>query len=277
MPEARLNEDEEAFRAFEHEGWERATRAYHDGFARLTTQAIGPLLDAVKVAPGTRLLDVATGPGYVAKAAAERGAQVVGLDFSREMLVQARGSSPSLACCEADAERLPFVRESFDAVVMNFGMLHLAGPDQAMQEALRVMRSGGRFAFTVWAAPERAVGFGIVLKAVQSFGTLDVAVPSGSPFFRFSDAAECVRALREAGFVEIQVLEIPQHWRLEVPDALMQIMRSGTVRTAALLRAQSAKVLASIEAAVRAEVLRYQRGDFFELPCPAVLASATRP
>src|SRR5205809_6238429 len=57
--------------------------------------------------------------------------------------------SPEIEFREGDAEALPFPEASFDAVVMNFGMLHLAHPERAVAEAFRVLSAGGRFAFTV--------------------------------------------------------------------------------------------------------------------------------
>jgi SAM-dependent methyltransferase len=82
------------------------------------------------------------------------------------------------------------------AVVMNFGLLHLGRPERALAEACRVLHEGGRCAFTVWCPPEETAGFGIVLRAVGTHGALDVALPDAPPFFRFSDPAESVRALR---------------------------------------------------------------------------------
>ena len=99
--------DPTAFHAFERAGWESIPLAYQDAFGTLTTQAIGPLLDAACVGPGVRVLDVATGPGYVAAAAAARGTMVVGVDFSAAMLTEARRHSPSIDFREGDAEDLP--------------------------------------------------------------------------------------------------------------------------------------------------------------------------
>jgi hypothetical protein len=55
----------------------------------------------------------------------------------------------------------------------------------------------------VWAKPEEALGFQIILKAIQSHGNPEVQLPQGPSFFRFSDPAECDRTLREAGFLNV--------------------------------------------------------------------------
>src|SRR5919108_6637688 len=191
--------EEKNFRQFEHSGWQAIPEQYHGAFGALTTQAIGPLLDAVKVKKGVKLLDVASGPGYVAAAAARRGASVVGVDFSAAMVKAARRLHHEIEFREGDAEELPFGNGVFDAVVMNFGLLHLGDPDKALAEARRVLRPGGRFAFTVWAKPEETAGFGITLGAIQTHGNMRVPLPDGPPFFRFSDWAESKRSLAAAG------------------------------------------------------------------------------
>src|SRR5947207_422982 len=149
----------DAFRDFEHAGWQSAAEHYADTFGGLTVQAADPLLDAVGAGPGCRLLDVASGPGFIAEAAAARSAYVVGLDFSPAMVAEAKRRNPAIEFQEGDAERLPFDAASFDAVVMNFGLLHLARPDAAIAEAQRVLRPGGRYAYTVWAPSEETTGF----------------------------------------------------------------------------------------------------------------------
>ena len=258
------------FREFEHAGWEKLPQRYHDAFAGLTSQAIEPLLDAVLAGKGIRLLDVATGPGYVAAAAAARGADVTGLDFAAAMVAEARRNYSKITFKEGDAEDLPFPDSSFDAVTMNFGLLHLGRPERALAEACRVLRSGGRFAFTVWAKPEEARGFGIVLDAIRKHGNMNAPIPAGPPFFRFSDPEESRRALLQAGFEQPQVKAVPQTWRLKSPDELWGFMLGSTVRTGALLRAQTPAALE----AIRAEVTGLSRSD---LPMPAVLAAATKP
>jgi ubiquinone/menaquinone biosynthesis C-methylase UbiE len=269
--------DFHSFREFEHRGWQSIPQQYHQAFAELTTQSMEPLLGAAGVKKGTKVIDIATGPGYVAAAAARRGATVIGVDFSAAMVVEARRRHPDVEFREGDAEQLPLGDALFDAAVMNFGILHLARPDQALVEACRVLRPGGRFAFTAWAKPEEGVGFEIVLAAIEKHGDLLVPLPVGPPFFRFSEPDECIRSLLAAGFESPKVLKVPQLWRLPSIDNLFEFMKESTVRTAGLLRAQKAEVLEKIRHAMRGELRQYQKGNAVELPMPAILACAIKP
>jgi ubiquinone/menaquinone biosynthesis C-methylase UbiE len=269
--------DPKKFREFEHAGWQAIPSEYHRAFGSLTMQAIEPLLDAVGAGKRTKLLDLASGPGYVAAAAAKRGATVVGVDFSAAMVAEAKRLYPSIEFREGDAEELPFGEGLFDAVVMNFGLLHLGRPEQALAEARRVLRSGGGVAFTVWANPEDAVGFKIVLRAIEAHGELNVRLPPGPPFFRFSDPAEAVRSLLATGFESPKVIQVPQVWRLPAGDGVFDAMRESTVRTAGLLRAQEPQALEKIRNYIRKETTRYTKRDIVEIPMPAILASAAKP
>jgi SAM-dependent methyltransferase len=264
--------DPAAFRQFEHEGWQKVASRYNDSFAPVTTQSIGPLLDAAHVGTGTRILDVACGPGYVTAGAASRGASALGIDFSSEMVREARRRYPELEFMEGDAEALTLPDGAFDAVVFNFGMLHFGRPERAISEAHRVLRPGGRVALTVWAAPEKTLGFGIVLGAIQKYGDMNVPIPPGPPFFRFSATEESDEFLREAGFVNAVVREVPQTWKLSSADELFEVMYYASVRNAALLHAQKPEVLESIRTEIRRQVERYAN----ELPMPAILYSGQR-
>jgi ubiquinone/menaquinone biosynthesis C-methylase UbiE len=268
-----------SFRDFEHQGWstESVAVGYRDHLSGVTAQAIGALLDAAGVGRGTRVLDVATGAGYAAAAAAERGAVAVGVDFSTTQLILARREYPAIEFREGDASALPFPDRSFDAVVSNFGMPHFPDPDAFLGEALRVLRSGGRTAFSVWASPQESIGFGIIYGAVQAHGRMDVPLPPGPNFFLFSDPAQCERSLHAAGFRLATVTKVPQIWRVTSPDAHFEAIMKGTVRAAALLRAQTPEALASIRDAIRKAAGAYARDGALELMMPAVVAAAERP
>ena len=268
--------DPEEFRSFEHAGWQAIPADYHQAFGSLTRQTIDRLLRAVRLKKGMTFLDIACGPGYVAATAARRGATVLGLDFSPAMVAQAQQLHPGIEFREGDAEKLPCGSGLFDAAAMNFGILHLAQPQTALVEAHRVLRSGARFAFSVWCNPEETIGFQIILRAVELHGEPRVELPEGPPFFRYSDPEECKRGLTVAGFESPAVTKVAQIWRLPAGDGLFDAMKDSTVRTAGLLRAQKPTVLDKIRETVRAEVEKYTKRGVIRLPMPALIASGVK-
>lgn len=268
--------DAKAFHEFEHNGWQHASDDYHRHFGSLTTQTIGPLLDAVAAAPGTSLLDIASGPGYVAAAAKRRGWAPVGIDFSDAMVAMARKLYPDIDFRIGDAEALNFADAEFDRAVMNFGILHLPQPDVAVREAYRVLRAGGHFSFTAWAKREEAAGFRIALRAIEEFGDKSVELPPGPPFFRFSDREECARVLERSGFADVTVTQLPLVWKLASPADVFEAFYRGSARTGGLLREQPPAALAKVRDAIEKSSGQYSRGGHLEIPMPALVVSARK-
>jgi SAM-dependent methyltransferase len=264
---------------FAHEGWERAAGRYEDFWMGLTTLFIAPLLKVVGAAPGVRILDVACGPGCVSEAAARLGAIMVGVDFSRRMVALARRRNPGLEFLEDDAQQLPFDPGSFDAVVMNFGVMHVPDPEAAFSEARRVLRPGGRFGFTCWGRPEENPGVRLMGEAVEAHADMSIDLPEGPPRFQFSDAVECRRALQAAGFVpsSLRFETVGAHWRVPTPSFLFEAERDAGVRTAAVLARQSPARLAAIQAAVGRAVQKYAVAGGFAIPMTAHVVAAGSP
>jgi SAM-dependent methyltransferase len=185
------DDDSQRFDAFEAAGWERAASAYDRVLGQLTRQSVDPLLDAAEVAGGERVLDLATGPGYVAGRAADRGADAIGLDVTEAMLALASANHPAITFRRGDMHELPFEDGTFDAVVGNFAILHVGRPDQVVAEAARVLTAAGRLALTVWDGPSHSQAFAVVLDALAQAGASSPAdLPPGPAFFKYADDNE---------------------------------------------------------------------------------------
>ena len=110
------------------------------------------------VAPGSRVLDVATGTGDLALEAwraASPGGEVVGCDFSPAMLARARAKAPELRFDRADALALPYANASFDVATVGFGVRNFTDLRGGIAELARVVRSGGRVAILEITRPSR--------------------------------------------------------------------------------------------------------------------------
>jgi SAM-dependent methyltransferase len=107
------------------------------------------------------VLDVATGSGNTAIAAARRFARVTGLDFVPALLERGRQRADaeglSVTYVEGDAEELPFPDDSFDVVLSTFGVMFAPDQAKAAGELVRVLRPGGRIGLSVW-VPDGVVG-----------------------------------------------------------------------------------------------------------------------
>lgn len=270
--------DPDAFNAFEAAGWEEKAAGYDHFFGGITGRFVGPLLDAAAVGSGTRMLDLASGPGYVAAEGAERGASVVGVDVAPAMVALAARLHPELDFRRGDAHELPFDDGSFDAVVGNFVILHLGRPEQATAGFVRALRPGGRLALTVWDLPERARFLGIFLDAVAEAGaTAPDDLPAGPDFFRFSVDEEFERLLRDQGLEHRVVTTIAFTHPVAGADELWHGFLAGSLRTSALILRQPLETQRRIRNCFDRLVCDYQDEDVLELPVSAKLASGRKP
>jgi SAM-dependent methyltransferase len=174
------------FDAYERDLWAGRAEAYEQGFARLTAHAVGPLLDAAHVGPGTRLLEVGTGPGLVSAEAVRRGAAVSAVDADPQMAETARRNVPAADVRVAVLPDLPHEDETFDAVVGNFVINHVGEPAVTLKELHRVLRPGGRLALTCWVMP----GSGVLALVRDAMDEAGAAWPDAVPQPPFADHAQ---------------------------------------------------------------------------------------
>ena len=186
--------------------------------------------------PETRLLDVATGPGHVAGAAVERGAEAVGVDISEEMLARARRLYPGVDFRRADAESLPFEDGAFDAVIAAFLLHHVPSPERVVGELARVSR---RVAVAQWDVSSRARLLGLITDAIAATGVEPPANrPVGPSRERLASEEELRRLLEGAGLVDVELSTVAFEQRLSGTDELWEGVLGGSVNTRAIVVAQ---------------------------------------
>jgi ubiquinone/menaquinone biosynthesis C-methylase UbiE len=272
--------DVDAFVAYEATGFDRVADEYERAFGALTGRVAGPLLDAAGVGRGLRALDVATGPGQVAVQAAARGATVLGLDLSPGMVDLARRLHPGMEVRQGDVHQLAVPDASFDAVVGNFLLPHLGDHPRAVAEMVRVLVDGGRLALSTWDLPQRSPMPGVLFLAVEKAGAPAAeGIPSGPPFYRYSDEAQLTDLLSAAGLVDVEVTDVTFTWRTPSAKVFWDSMLASTVRASAQITGQTAAMQQRIYRAFDDMVddHRVPGSDELELPVAVKIGAGRKP
>jgi len=269
--------DLEAFRNFERAAHDKIAESYHDAFSAVTNRAIEPLLKAANVGNGTRLLDVATGPGTLAAKAAERGARVIGIDIAPAMITLAHNLHPHLVFREGSAEDLPFAPASFDCVVSSFGIGHFSRPESVLAEFARVLVPKGRVALSWWDGFGKNRINGIFFEAISELGvSAPGALPAGPAVDRFSDPDQFGAILRAAGFEVVGIDYITFSHPLKSVDELWDLALGSFVRVSTIIRAQNAEVQQRIRQNVEQVTQQYASPNGFLIPIAFRVISGLR-
>lgn len=212
------------FKAMQREAW-----ALFAPMETMTTIPAGKLVAFAGVQPGEEVLDVACGTGVVAVTAAGRGARVSALDLTPALLERARYNAGAtgldIAFTEGDAEALPYADARFDVVLSQFGHIFAPRPEVAIAEMLRVLRPGGRIAFSTW-PPELLVGrqFAIMRRYAPTppDGAPRPAAPEdwGDPEIVRQRLGDAVTDLRFDRDVMIAPSLGPAHTRAQLEDSI---------------------------------------------------------
>ncbi|MCC2656896.1 MAG: Methyltransferase type 11 [Panacagrimonas sp.] len=242
-------------KAAQREGW-----GLFSPLAAATTPAAAMLVSYAGVRSGQRVLDVACGTGVVAVTAAQLGAEVDGLDLSPVLLADARRNAElietSIDFREGDVEALPYADASYDVVLSQFGHIFAPRPAVALSEMLRVLKPGGRIAFSTW-PPELLLGrlFDLLCEYLPP----PPGVPKSSEWGDVGVVRDRLgTAVRDVEFAREEIT-IPalstRHYR-----ANMEVTAAPFVKLANELASQPAR-LAAYRAGVDALVAQFLRGN----------------
>lgn len=269
-----------SFADFELTGWEELSSAYDGSWGHVTSSFVPAILSSLPGIEGRQLIDIATGPGYAARLAAQHGADVTGVDFSARMIATARRDVPAATFEVADVEALPFADQAFDLAISNFGFQHFADPAAALTEIARVLKPGGTLSITVWAESSRNAASLILEQAVERFAVQSCQIPTGPSYGFLWDRVQLNRILREAGFDTATTCStlhvIP--WLLKDADELFRAELSGSVRSGARLRQEPPESRERIREAMAREIEEvYSENGRYVIPMAAYVICVSKP
>jgi ubiquinone/menaquinone biosynthesis C-methylase UbiE len=230
----------------------------------LYNQYLGPLLFepyaadlATRVASGMaeRILETAAGTGILTRVLAgvrSGAAEIIATDLNQSMLDFA-AAQPGVECVQwqrADALSLPFADQSFEAVACQFGAMFFPDRVSGYREALRVLRPGGRFVFSVWDRIEENEFADVVTKAIAGL------FPDNPPNFLartphgYNDVEKIGAELAAAGFLRVDIETVARRSRaLSSRDPAIGYCQGTPLRNEIVARDPSRLAEATDEAA----------------------------
>ncbi len=272
--------DARRFKAMERAGFNRIAARYAEG-AHLRADLAAALLDAAALAPGQRVLDLASGPGLLARDAALRvapGGTVLATDIAEGMLAEGArrcGEHADAPCfAAADAEHLCLADASVDRVLAGLALFVFPHPERALAEMHRVLVPGGLVALSVWGTRETVP---LIHRAQDCIARLLPApkVPRPS-VFRLGEADVLAALLGEAGFSDVRLTPHRLSCRFDSADAYWQAFLDLAGGAAEALARLPEATQAQLRAAVAADLDAHRDGDGYRFDNTLLIADARR-
>ncbi|GMR07592.1 MAG: methyltransferase domain-containing protein [Gammaproteobacteria bacterium] len=210
---------------------------YDNPSMRLFPFVADKLVSIARLAPGEKVLDVATGTGMVAIAAAQMVApqgRVMAIDMSQQMLDKAdinikKLTSGNVDLFEMDADSLDFRSNYFHAVLCSFGIFFLPDMLAGLKEWVRVTREGGRVAFTSFGMQAFQPMAALFRERIQEFG-VELPDQEKVAWYLMSDPDYCEELQTQAGLKEVEVTSRQMGYHMNNADDWWEVVWNSGMR-----------------------------------------------
>lgn len=234
-----MTTDAGQFKEAVRDQWTHAATAWgqwHPKFSEMSREVTEAICEAADLRPGQQVLDLAGGtgePGLTAAGAVAPGGTVTCTDFVQGMVDVAQANAraagiDNMKFQQVDAEDIPFGDNTFDRVVSRFGIMFPPNTQQALSEIKRVLKPGGRVAFTVWQGIDKNGWFGDINSLLREKELITPPPPGMPSPFRFAEAGSISREMTAAGLKDVQETPRRVAWSWPGPPDEMLGFMQGT-------------------------------------------------
>jgi SAM-dependent methyltransferase len=279
--------DADAHRRESLDAWEASAAGWArraGWFAEATRPVSHWMVDAVRLQPGHRVLELAAGAGETGFLAAELiapGGNLISSDQAETMLELGRARAGELGLSNVefkvlDAEWIDLPLASLDAVLCRFGYMLMVDPAAALRETRRVLAPDGRLALAVWDRPDANPWSLISRNALEAHGLRKPSDPGAPGPFALGDAERVGELVEDAGFTEIEL----DHVSIIQADPDFETWWEGHLDMSTVARTAVEEgdpdVVAAAKTEIRAGLAPYtDESGALAIPGRAILASAT--
>jgi len=230
--------------------------------------------------PGDTVLELAAGladTGLMAARLVGESGRVIVSDFTPEMVAAARRRAEELGVQNAEfrvleAEHMDLEMDSVDGVLCRWAYMLMIDPAAAFAETRRVLRPGGRLAFSVWAARERNPALSLVGGVLESQGHIPPPDPRAPSAFAIADPGRIRELVVGAGFAEPEIEEVSFRWSFADRDAYWRYVTETSASTSPVLRALAPEEQKAVREQVHEAARPYRSGEGYDFPATCLNA-----
>lgn len=260
-------------------GWDR-----HSDYLWETSRKVGEwMVEKVDPKPGQTILELAAGPGmtgFVAAKLISSDGKLISTDFSPQMVELAKKTAAGVGVTNAefrvmDAENIDLPDDSVDGVLCRWGLMLMMDPLAALKETRRVLKPGGKLAFSVWGSPQDNIWATAPVMAMVDIGKMEMPNPDApGGIFSMAERSTIEGLLNEAGFSNWEIEPIEVEWKFATEEDFWSFLNDIAGAVSILLRDMDEESLAEVRDALRTQLEDFRSGDGYAFPGVAMNAVA---